>query len=165
MSTTIICKNCSYRFSDILIMDQKKPMEHKFKIRSIDDMNVRVIRSSTATVELPELGIKIEPASAAEAYISNIEGVLVRVIDAVQTALDFSNEPEKKELGKKLLEQLSDLRSGQSEASIIIKDPMGNSGIVSDRTEVRELTPEEANILETGMTIIDLNSNKTKLLD
>jgi zinc finger protein len=165
ITTTLTCDKCSYKYSDILITDQKKPMEHKFKISKVEDLTVRVIRSSTSTVEMPELGIKIEPASAADAYISNIEGVLVRIITALEQIIKFTDNPEKKQAGNDILEKMQRIRNGDYEVTLIIKDPMGNSSIVSDETEVRELTPEELKTLETGMTIIDLDSDKTKILN
>ena len=165
MSTTLFCENCNYRYSDILILDQKKPMEHKFEINSIDDMSVRVIRSATATVELPEFGIKIEPAAASEGYVSNIEGVLVRMRDAIKTAIKFIDDNDKKDLGTDMIQKLEKLRSGNGVATIIIKDPMGNSSIISEKTKSRELAPEEIEKLETGINIIDLSKEKTKILE
>jgi zinc finger protein len=165
ISTTITCDKCSYKYSDILITDQKKPMEHKFKISKIADLTVRVIRSSTSTIELPELGIKIEPASAADAYISNIEGVLVRIISALEQIIKFTEDAAKRKSGEDILDKLQKLRNGDYEVTLIIRDPMGNSSIVSDKVEVRELAPEELEKLKTGMTIIDLDSDKAKIMD
>ena len=59
--TTLLCENCGYKYSDVLITSQDKPMEHKFIISNLDDLNVRVIRSSSGLIEIPELGVKIEP--------------------------------------------------------------------------------------------------------
>ena len=160
LSTTIFCEQCNYKFSDILITSQKQPMEHKFTLRSEKDLNVRVIRSTTATIELPELDIKIEPATASEAFISNIEGVLVRVASAVEQVGNFSTEPDKKEQSKKIIKKIEQLRKGIGSITVIIRDPMGNSGIISDRTEKRELTVDEINALQTGMIIIDLKANQ-----
>jgi zinc finger protein len=165
ISTTITCDSCNYKYSDILITDQKKPMEHKFKIRKVEHMTVRVIRSSTSTVEIPELGIKIEPASAADAYISNIEGVLVRIITALEQIIKFTDDPDKKQAGNDLLDKLHKLRNGNFEVTLIIKDPMGNSSIVGEEVEIRELTPDELKTLETGLTVIDLDSDDTEILN
>ncbi len=134
-------------------------MEYKYQITNEDDLNVRVIRSSTATIEIPELDIKLEPASASEAFISNIEGVLVRMSGAVEFAKKFTQNEEKKARAQKLLNRIDQLRKGHGKATIIIKDPLGNSGIVSDKTEKRELTSEELEMLETGITFIDLRKS------
>lgn len=156
LNTTISCDNCDYKYNDILVTSQNQPMEHKFKITKKDDLNVRVVRSSSATVELPELGVKIEPASASEAFITNIEGVLVRVCSAIEYAKNFAEGNDEKKHAQKLLKRIKELQAGVGTVTIIIKNPMGNSGILSDKTEIRELTTEEISILETGMTIIDI---------
>jgi zinc finger protein len=158
--TTIMCGNCDYKYSDVMITSQDKPMEYKIKVNCLDDLTIRVIRSSTATIELLELGIKIEPASAADAFISNIEGVLVRTYDAIENVKRFSDEPEKIKKSEELLEKINGLRNGEGEVTLIIQDPMGNSGILSDMVEKRELSGDEVSGLETGLTIIDINDIK-----
>jgi zinc finger protein len=128
----------------------------------MDDLNVRVIRSSSATIEIPELGIMIEPATGAESFISNIEGLLNRVAENVNQAIKLTPEPKKKQKGRELLNRIEDVKRGKTELTIIISDPMGNSGIESDKTEERELTPEEIRNLETGITIIDVSKSKNE---
>jgi zinc finger protein len=155
LSTTINCDKCDHKYSDTLITEQNKPMEHKLVISSVEDMKIRVIRSSSGTVELPELGIKIEPGIASEAYISNIEGVLVRVSEVLEQAHRFFGKKKNNKTAKNLLKKIRDLQNGVGRATIIIKDPMGNSAILSEKVETRELTPDEIKMLETGLTIID----------
>jgi zinc finger protein len=156
LSTTIICDKCNYKYSNILITSQNLPMEHKFKINSRDDMSVRIIKSSTATIEIPELRTKIEPRAASEAYISNIEGVLVRVSEVIAQAGKFTKDHIKIKRVKTLLRFIDDIRSGNAQATIIIKDPQGNSAIISKKTQSRELTNNEIAKLETGMMVFDL---------
>lgn len=164
ISTTITCDTCSYRFNDILITSQKKPIEYKFIISKVEDLNIRVIRSSTATIDIPELGIKIEPTTMAEAFVSNIEGVLVRVEGAIEQASRFTDDSYKKKRAKKLIQQIDQLKKGEGKATIIIKDPMGNSGILSPEAETRELEPAEIDPISTGVTFIDI-TKKDSLLD
>lgn len=163
--TTIHCDKCDYKYSDLIITNQNEPLEFKFKISGLEDMNVRIIRSSTATIEIPEIGIKIEPAAAAEAFITNIEGLLNRILSVVQTAISFASNEKKKKNAEKVLLNLKKIINGKAEGTIIIKDPMGNSVIQSDKVETRKLTPEEVETLETGMTIIDTSNQRQKILE
>ena len=160
INSTIYCKNCNYKHSDLLITSQKEPLEYSFEISSIDDMCVRVIRSSTATIELPDLGIKIEPGAASDAFVSNIEGILVRVSDVIQQALNFTDNMKKKAKAEKLLKIIKDLRAGKITATVIIKDPMGNSAIVSKKSKTRKLSLKETKELKTGMIIFELNDKQ-----
>ena len=155
-----MCDKCNYKFSDVLITNQNEPMEHKYKITAEKDMYVRVIRSSTATIELPELGIKIEPGTVSEAFISNIEGVLVRALNIIEQANRFSKDETKTSCADDLIQRIEDLRNGKGSATIIIKDPMGNSAIISEKTEKRYLSREETESLETGMTIFEISADE-----
>jgi zinc finger protein len=154
--TTLLCENCSYKYSDLIITSQNKPMEHKFIISNINDLNVRVIRSSSGLVEIPELGVKIEPVTAAESFISNIEGILVRIKSAVEQAERNEDNLRKKKHAQRLLVKIDKLRNGKGKATVLIKDPLGNSAILSKKTQKRELTSEEAQLLETGIVIFDI---------
>ena len=46
-------------------------------------MTTRVVRSSSCTVRIVELGLEVEPGDNATGYISNVEGVLNRFSDAI----------------------------------------------------------------------------------
>ena len=137
-------------------------MEYTFKVTSKKDLNVRVIKSSTGTIELPELGIKIEPGSFSEAFVTNIEGIFVRATEVIKQADRFSDNEAKKSIAEQLLKRIEVIRTGKGEATIIIRDPMGNSSIVSEKAIKRELATEEIKSLETGIVIFDLASEKKK---
>jgi zinc finger protein len=158
--TIIFCENCDYKYSDVIITEQKEPLEYKIVISEVDDLKIRIIRSSSATVELPELGIKIELGAASEAYISNVEGLLNRVVSVIEQAIRFADDEDKKVSGNELLETIEQLRNGEGQVTILIKDPFGNSGIISDKAEKRELSPDELKFLETGINIIDVTDKE-----
>lgn len=160
LSTTISCDNCNYRFSDVFITKQNKPIEYKLKITAKSDLSSRVVRSSSATIEIPELGVKIEPAAASEAFVTNVEGILTRVADVVSQAKKYAEDEKTEKKAENLLEQIKALKKGMGEVTIIIKDPLGNSVIVNKKAKTRELEQEELDTLKTGMTIIDVDSNK-----
>lgn len=120
---------CGFRFSDTLILSQHKPVRYELKVEKQDDLNARVVRSTTATIRIPELGIDIEPGPASEAFISNIEGVLERVKNVLEMTMHWG-EKEKKQ-AKKLLSIIEDIKEGKFKITVIIEDPFGNSAIIS----------------------------------
>lgn len=132
-------------------------MEHKFSISNLNDLNVRLIRSSSGFVEIPEVGVKIEPVTGAESFISNIEGIFIRIQSAVEQAERNEDDLKKKKRAQRLLAKIDKLRNGKGKATVIIKDTLGNSAIVSKKTQKREFTSEEAQLLETGIVILDVN--------
>ncbi len=159
VSTQIICHKCNYRHNDVFIVSENEPMRFEYHIRDIKDLSVRVIRSTSGTMHVPEIGIKVEPASRSEAFITNIEGVITRMEDAVNIALNSNENQEQLEKGREILDHIALIKKGEKEATLILEDPMGNSAIIPpedklDRLNKRPLTKEEREALSTGFTVI-----------
>ncbi|HML05317.1 MAG TPA: ZPR1 zinc finger domain-containing protein [Methanobacterium sp.] len=149
MESTIICSQCGYKHSDTICLEQKEPVRYSITIKK-DNLNARVVKSQTATVSIPELGLQVEPGTKCQGYVSNIEGILNRFEDAVKTALNFVEEDESKSNALKILEEIKKVKNGEREVEIIIEDPFGHSIIIHEDANKRELTLEEIKNLETG---------------
>ena len=106
VESTIQCEKCGFRHNDIIATEQKDPAKHSLII-SKKNLDSRVVRSQSATVSLPEIGIKVEPGPKSEGYISNVEGVIVRFIEATERALKMFTDEASQENGKKVLENLN----------------------------------------------------------
>ncbi|MBR5503993.1 MAG: ZPR1 zinc finger domain-containing protein [Methanobrevibacter sp.] len=154
VESTIICERCGFRHNDIITTEQKDPAKHSLTItkKSLDS---RVVRSQSATVSLPEIGIKVEPGPKSEGYISNVEGVLVRFVEATQRALLMFDDDESQRNAKIVLEKLNKVLAGELETLLLIEDPFGQSKIMDIRAKTEPLTDEELKNLKTGFTIID----------
>jgi zinc finger protein len=156
LETMLRCGACGFRHADFMILGQKEPMRLAFRVGSEQDLTVRVIRSNSGTVRIPELGFTAEPSSLSESYVSNVEGVLDRAKDVLLTALEFHGEdPEKARLLQEYLMRYERMLVGALPFDLVIDDPFGNSAILSERVERRPLTPEEASALRTGLVILD----------
>ena len=123
-------------------------------VRTRDDIDARVVRSTSGTIRIPELGVDMEPGPASDSFISNIEGVLDRVADILEMVIRW-NEDEKTQRAKELLLAIEKIKAGEFGITVIIEDPMGNSAIISEKATCRELTQEEANCLKTGMIVFE----------
>lgn len=146
--------SCGFKYADTLILSQREPLRHIKRVSCEGDMCIRVIRSSSGTIHIPEWGIDIEPGPASEAYISNIEGVLERIESVVRMAQKWAETPEECERAGCLLDKIAESRDGKSEFTMVLEDPMGNSAIIGEDVVVSQLTPEEAEALHTGMIVI-----------
>ena len=135
-------------------MTQREPVHYELKIKSVDDLDSRVVRSTSGTIRIPELGIDIEPGHASESFVSNIEGVLDRVVDILEMVTRWG-EKEKTERALELLSIIEKIMKGEYEVTIVIEDPLGNSAIFAKNAVCRELTEEEAECLKTGMIIFE----------
>ncbi len=129
---------CGHRYTDVFSLTEKEPLRYEFHIESQSDLDVRVIRSSTGRIELPELGIIIDPGTASESFISNIEGLLKRVEKILQI---FLQDEEKRERAKELLNQIDEIYKNGN-LTVIIEDPTGNSAILSKNAKKIPLTSE-----------------------
>ncbi len=153
MHITSKCE-CGLRYSDTMIMAQRKPVHYEMKITTRDDIDARVVRSTSGTIRIPELGIDIEPGPASDSFVSNIEGVLDRVSDILEMVVRW-NEESQTQRAQELQSTIEKIKAGEFEITVIIEDPLGNSAIIAEKATHRELTQEEAAGLKTGMIIFD----------
>ncbi|SFM17313.1 ZPR1 zinc finger domain-containing protein [Methanolobus profundi] len=157
------CK-CSFRFADTLILSQKEPMRYELRVENLEDLNIRVVRSTSGTIRIPELGIDVEPGSISDSYVTNIEGVLDRIYKVVITATKWAKDDEEKYAkGLEIQKYLEEAIDGKRPITVIIEDPFGNSAIISDKAVSCALDPEEAGELKTGMIVFDANSSGMEL--
>jgi len=158
--TTLICGKCGYKHNDILLNELKEPFRYSMKISREEDLSVKVVRSASATVSVPELGLLVEPGVASEGYISNVEGVLQRFRDAVELAIKFSkgseDEKESTEKGNEILGKLDKVIAGKLSVTVIIEDPFGNSAIISDKAKKEKIKEKEAEELKTGFNVFEV---------
>ena len=137
-----ICPTCGYRYVDTQLLKNADPVRFEMQVKTCDDLNVRVIRSMTARIEIPELGVRIDPGPACEGFVTNVEGVLDRIGHAIRTAIRDGDEAEQ-ENGRMLLEKIENIKAGEMPVNLIIQDPMGNSALVSDNAKKNDFVPDE----------------------
>jgi zinc finger protein len=150
--------SCGFRHSDTILLSQKEPARYTMEVTEPDDLDARVVRSCSGTIRIPELGVDVEPGSASESYISNVEGVLARVSGIVAFATRSAREAgniEATRRGEEILESIDLARRGQFKLTFIIEDPLGNSAIASDKAVKTALSDEEIACLKTGMILLD----------
>jgi zinc finger protein len=129
---SMLCSNCNYRKADVEAEEQKDPMKWTFDINSDKDMTVRIIKSSEATVKIPRI-TTIEPGPASEGYITNVEGLLERVKEQIESVRDNEEDPDDRNKARNLVKKLTRIIWGKEKCRIIIEDPSGNSAIISDK--------------------------------
>ena len=156
METTIQCPSCGFKHSDIIALEQNDPAKYILEINK-NNLSVRVVRSQSATVIIPEIGVKVEPGPKSEGYVTNVEGVLTRFESAVKKALNLFDDEESQKNAKDTLNKIQELKKGNGTATLIILDPFGQSNIVSENVEILEIPDEELRDLKTGFSHIEEN--------
>ncbi|WP_456328104.1 ZPR1 zinc finger domain-containing protein [Archaeoglobus sp.] len=153
--TTITCE-CGFKHSDAIVSEIKEPTRFTVKINK-KTLYDKVIRSTSGTIRVPEIGVEIEPGPASEAFITNLEGVLMRIRDIVEMAKRWNADDENKVARcDEILKRIDDTLEGKDELTLILEDPFGNSLILSDSAFRERMKEEEAKALKTGMTVLDL---------
>jgi zinc finger protein len=129
------CSSCKYHKADVEAEENSgEPVKYTLDITEEDDMKIRVIKSSEATVKIPYIGA-IEPGETANGYITNVEGIFNRIKNQIEHLRDAA-DPEEEEIktkAKNQLKKITKIMWGQEKAQLIIEDPTGNSAIVSPK--------------------------------
>ena len=155
---TIICNECGWRHTDFIPSEGKKPSVWSLFIGNSELMTTRVVRSSSCTVRIVELGLEVEPGDNATGYISNVEGVLNRFSDAISmiqrgAIRDGEEGKEKVESCQELIDRISRVKKGEEAVELLLLDPNGHSQILHDSATSTELSEEEIAALATGPQI------------
>lgn len=133
------CNSCKFSKADIESMERKDPTKYTLEVNSKKDLNIKVVKSSEATIKIPNLKLSVTPGAGSEGYISNVEGVLKRFKDIVEAERDNADDEEIKRKAKILLKKFWKIELGEMPVKVIIEDPSGNSAILSEKATVEKL--------------------------
>ena len=133
------CSNCHYHISDVEAETQQDPIKITFTIQNKKDLDARVIKSSEATIKIPQIKASMEPVTNSIGFITNVEGLLNKFKKIIEEQRDNAEDPSIRKKAKNLLKKLWKVELGEEELKIIIEDPSGNSAIISDKAEKSKL--------------------------
>jgi len=120
---------CGYRFIDIFPFEEHPPSRYTLTITQ-GELQSRVVKSSTCIIEVPELGVRVDPGPRSEGIVTNVEGILRRIEDAVKIGIHWGDTSQKKE-GKQILKKIHKILDGSDSATLIVEDSRGFSCIIS----------------------------------
>lgn len=129
---TLNCQSCGYRKNDLFNIYEKEPKRYIFKFDNEMDLKIRVIRSGSCKIEIPEFGTVIEPGGDSEGYITNIEGILYRIQDILIMLEKNSQKKRTLDRIQNLKIDLENALEGNLNFTLILEDPCGNSAIISE---------------------------------
>ena len=135
------CAACGYRYVDTQLLKSAEPVRYELRVTSPEDLSIRVVRSMSCALEIPELGVRIDPGPACEGFVTNVEGVLSRVEQIVTGTLLWA-EGEERDRAVQLLDEIVRAKNGTFPLTLILQDPRGNSAIVSDTAKKGEYRAE-----------------------
>lgn len=126
---SMLCAKCGYRVNDVIPLEYKGPKRVEYKVKCLKDLSAKVIRSKNSKITIPELGLELSPGPRAEAFITNVEGLLDRFLCIAEYLCDTSSGVVKKR-AKEVVEKLKRAMNAEIEFTIIMEDELGNSAII-----------------------------------
>lgn len=139
--TSGLC-DCGFRHTDTMITGGGEPVRWKVMVDTPEDLSIRVVRSTSGIISIPELGVVIEPGPACEGFVSNVEGVLWRVMEAVEGVISWA-EGEDLSRAREIQKRIQQSIEGELPFTLVIEDPCGNSAILSRNAIKEPYKPEE----------------------
>src|SRR3989344_7376665 len=135
---SMTCNNCKFHKADVECVDQKDPTRHSVEVSGEEDMKIRVVKSSNATVKIPHI-TTIDPGEASNGYVTNVEGIIRRIKSQLEILKEDPEDKEGAEKARNMIKKLNRVTWGEEKLKLIIEDPTGNSAIISDKAVVEKM--------------------------
>ena len=129
---SMTCSECKFHKADVEALEKKEPARISIEVSGEKDMQIRVVKSSGASVKIPYIA-DIEPGEASNGYVTNVEGLLARVKSQIEAARDSEEDKAAQKKARNLIKKINRVMWGEDKAKIIIDDPTGNSAVISDK--------------------------------
>lgn len=148
---TIACTHCGFKWSDVMSVEVHEPIGYEAKIESEKDLEIKLVRNSSGTVEIPELGVTLEPASLSEGFFTNMEGLLERVENVLHMMIR-SGTPEQKKGAEEVMKLLKKCKEGKHPFTVRVLDPFGGSALIGKNVTRFKLSKEQIASLKKGVS-------------
>jgi zinc finger protein len=152
MLQTMVCEHCGFKFSDAMSLEFNNPKGFEVKIETVKDLETKLVRNSSGTIEIPELGMTMEPGPFAEGFYTNIEGLLERFEEVLAPFLESEEENQQK-MAEKIIELLKKCKDAELSFTVRLLDPFGGSALIGKKVKQFELSKKEAERLKKGIQI------------
>jgi len=129
---TMQCEGCGYKKTDLESAEPRKPCTYTIEVSEEKDLNARVVKSSEGMVKIPHI-MTIESGPESEGYITNVEGLLTKVKQVLESSYEAEEDDSLKNKLKNMIKKLNKVLACHESIKIIIQDPSGNSAIISDK--------------------------------
>ena len=136
----ILCEECNFKKTEIMPLapsSHVKSNRYVLKIKKPKDLEAKIYRASTGSIEIPELEMVMEPGVQAEFFITNIERILLKFKESCEFLLENSDDQETSDKIRQKLQDLDDLLAVKREFTVILEDPEGFSYILPKTNKLK----------------------------
>jgi zinc finger protein len=123
------CSNCGYKYSDVRVAEVSEPKKIIVRVSGERELRYLLVKSATAAVLIKEKGFEMIPGPASVGFISTVEGILHRFLEAVSVIC--ASEPESSACGENK-EWLERAIEGEEEFTLVICDYEGTSKVIGE---------------------------------
>lgn len=134
--STAECPSCGFKHRDVLVLGKSGPRRIVYKVEEPGDENALLIKSTTCKIEIPELGLAVEPGISSRGYITTIEGLILDFIDALNYLCEQDDAPRDK-CGE-LSSLLEKARNAVVRYTVVVYDSLGVCDIIGRKKPVYE---------------------------
>ncbi len=156
LQTTLVCTACGYRHGDLLLSRHREPVRATLRVAGPECLSARVARSSSGTIRIPELGAAMEPGPRAEAFVSNVEGVVRKFLDVVRGQEAVAETTAERNRLRGVRSRIESMADGREPFTFILEDPTGNSDIFHADAVRETLSAQDAARLKSSEAVLDL---------
>ncbi len=135
------CRHCGYKFNDIRLAEARHPRRLVLRVEGPDDLNALVVRASSSSILIPELGLEMKPGPASQGFITTVEGVLARFLEALHVAC--SSPDADREACKRKEAEIVEAMRGRRSFTLVLEDPEGVSTVASSKVVEEPLKTED----------------------
>lgn len=128
--SSFCCPHCHWSNTEIqsagAIQDQG--VSYTLRVKTKKDLNREVVKADCATTRIPELDFEIPPFTQ-KGSLSTIEGLLDRAVAGLEQDQPIRRavDPHVAEKIDEFIQRLNKLKAVESEFTVVIEDPSGNS--------------------------------------
>lgn len=124
------CEICGFENNEIQSASeiQKKGVHINLEVKTITDLNRKVVRSDYTLVKIPEVELEI-PAMSQKGEITTVEGIIDRTVRGLSQDQDKrrTEHPEAAASIDAYIERLNNLKALKTPFSLVLEDISGNS--------------------------------------
>jgi len=123
------CDNCGFAFKDVRLAEATKPKKITVRVEGDRELRYLLVKSAHAYLTILERNYELIPGPASTGFITTVEGVLHRFLEALELACKGREEdPECKEN----YEWLKRAIEGKEKFTLVICDYDGTSKVIGE---------------------------------
>lgn len=128
------CDNCGYRSNEVKSGGPiaEKGRKITLRVESVEDLARDFLKADTASIEIPEIGLKIAEGSLGGRF-TTVEGIIRTIVDQLENTNQFkfgdSSTNIDRQRFREFLDEMTHLADGNRPFTVIVDDPVSNSYI------------------------------------